>query len=72
MGRLIGPSILTFKTQHMKTSIYKLLTLILVIPAPFFASAQNLSYVADKTIPLPGNGGYDYVYIDQVNQVLYA
>jgi DNA-binding beta-propeller fold protein YncE len=72
MDGFIGPSIFTFKTQHMKTSIYKLLTLILFIAAPFFASAQNLSYVADKTIPLPGNGGYDYVYIDQVNQVLYA
>lgn len=36
----------------------------------FNASAQN--YVMDKTISLPGNGGYDYVYIDQVNHTLYA
>lgn len=26
----------------------------------------------DKTIALPGNGGYDYVFIDQVNHRLYA
>src|ERR1700756_4843355 len=34
------------------------------------SSAQ--SYVADKTISLPGNGGYDFVYIDQDNHTLYA
>jgi DNA-binding beta-propeller fold protein YncE len=33
-------------------------------------SAQN--YVLDKTIALPGNGGYDYVFIDQLNHRLYA
>jgi DNA-binding beta-propeller fold protein YncE len=33
-------------------------------------SAQ--SYVLDKTIAIPGNGGYDYVFIDQVNHHLYA
>lgn len=56
----------------MKISNCKLFTLLLFTIFPFFASAQNLSYVAEKTIPLPGNGGYDYVYIDQINQVLYA
>lgn len=39
---------------------------------PFCAAAQTSLYTADKTIPLPGNGGYDYVFIDQVNRVLYA
>jgi DNA-binding beta-propeller fold protein YncE len=34
--------------------------------------AQNHQYVLEKTIPLPGNGGNDYVYIDQVNHHLYA
>ncbi|WP_183576422.1 YncE family protein [Mucilaginibacter sp. X5P1] len=34
------------------------------------SSAQ--SYMLDKTIALPGNGGYDYVFIDQVNHRLYA
>src|ERR1700744_4384637 len=44
-----------------------------------FASANMLfvpkvsaqSYVADKTIPLPGNGGDDYGYIDQDSHTLY-
>ena len=35
-------------------------------------SAQNNKYVVDKTIALPGNGGYDYLYIDQANKVLYV
>jgi DNA-binding beta-propeller fold protein YncE len=34
--------------------------------------AQGNQYVMDKTIPLPGEGGYDYAFIDQVNHVLYA
>jgi DNA-binding beta-propeller fold protein YncE len=34
--------------------------------------AQNTTYVLDKTIPVPGDGGYDYVYIDQANHHLYA
>ena len=33
------------------------------------SSAQN--YVLDKTIAVPGNGGYDYAFIDQPNQKLY-
>jgi len=32
--------------------------------------AQN--YVLDKTISIPGNGGYDYAFIDQVNHHLYT
>jgi DNA-binding beta-propeller fold protein YncE len=34
--------------------------------------AQSHSYVLEKTIPLPGDGGNDYVYIDQANHHLYA
>jgi len=34
------------------------------------SSAQN--YVMDKTIALPGNGGYDYAFIDQPNSTLYV
>ena len=30
------------------------------------------TYISDKTIALPGNGGYDYVYIDQDTHTLYA
>ncbi|MGY4383716.1 DNA-binding beta-propeller fold protein YncE [Pedobacter sp. UYP24] len=34
--------------------------------------AQKNLYVLEKTIPLPGDGGNDYVYIDQANHHLYA
>lgn len=36
------------------------------------AHAQEHPYVLDKTIALPGDGGYDYLYIDQARQVLYV
>ena len=52
--------------------ITRILALILFTALPFFVTAQTAVYVADKTIPLPGNGGYDYVFIDQVNHMLYA
>jgi DNA-binding beta-propeller fold protein YncE len=35
-------------------------------------SSSAQSYVLDKTIALPGNGGYDYAFIDQVNHRLYT
>lgn len=38
--------------------------------APFKLNAQT--YVADKTIALPGDGGYDYLAIDKVNRNLYV
>jgi DNA-binding beta-propeller fold protein YncE len=34
--------------------------------------AKGQTYVADKTIALPGNGGYDYAFIDQLNHRLYT
>jgi DNA-binding beta-propeller fold protein YncE len=34
--------------------------------------AQSNTYVLDKTIPVPGDGGNDYVFIDQANHHLYA
>lgn len=37
---------------------------------PFMLKAQT--YVADKTIALPGDGGYDYLAIDKVNRRLYV
>jgi YVTN family beta-propeller protein len=37
---------------------------------PQLSKAQT--YVADKTIALPGEGGYDYLAIDQVNRRLYV
>ena len=36
------------------------------------ASLHAQTYVADKTIELTGDGGYDYVSIDKVNNRLYA
>jgi DNA-binding beta-propeller fold protein YncE len=50
----------------------KALQLISFALFPLCGMAQTSNFVADKTIPLPGNGGYDYAYIDQVNHVLYA
>lgn len=44
--------------------------LALVAGLSFTATAQN--YTLDKTIALPGNGGYDYAYIDQPNNTLYV
>ena len=34
--------------------------------------AQSRQYVLEKSIPLPGDGGNDYVYIDQADHHLYA
>lgn len=34
--------------------------------------SQAQTYVADKTIALPGDGGYDYLAIDKVNRRLYV
>jgi DNA-binding beta-propeller fold protein YncE len=59
------------KTNPMKI-FKKTLQLISFALVPLCSMAQNPTYVADKTIPLPGNGGYDYVFIDQVNHILYA
>lgn len=35
-------------------------------------SAQSFNYVLEKTIAISGDGGYDYVYIDQPNHHLFA
>jgi len=48
----------------------KFLIALLLCSAPAFLQAQT--YVADKTIPLPGDGGYDYLAIDQANNRLYV
>lgn len=55
----------------MKT-LKKTLKLISFALLPLFGMAQNQNYVSDKTIPLTGNGGYDYAFVDQANHVLYA
>jgi len=37
-----------------------------------FCSINAQNYVLDKKIPVPGDGGYDYVAIDQVNNHLFV
>ncbi len=54
----------------MKKSI--ILVLFAFANISFTLNAAAQTYVADKTIPLPGNGGYDYVFIDQDSHTLYA
>ncbi|QEC76713.1 YncE family protein [Mucilaginibacter ginsenosidivorax] len=46
--------------------------LIFFAALPFCALAQQQNYVAEKTIALPGDGGYDYAFIDQPNNTLYV
>ncbi len=53
----------------MKTNL-KFLTILFLCSISWCANAQN--YVLDKTIPLAGDGGYDYLSIDNVNNRLYV
>jgi len=55
----------------MKT-LKNTLKLIPLAMLPLCAMAQNPTFVADKIIPLTGNGGYDYTFIDQPGHILYA
>ena len=54
----------------MKTALTIPLFIAAIILTAFSTNAQN--YVLDKTIALPGNGGYDYAFIDQSEHRLYA
>ncbi len=54
----------------MKKTVKGLLVATLFCSAPILLHAQT--YVLDKKIPLTGDGGYDYVSIDKVNNRLYA
>jgi WD40 repeat protein len=56
----------------MKKKFISVAALLCFAVLPFCGKAQTPNYVADKTIPLPGNGSNDYAYIDQVNHILYA
>ena len=47
-----------------------ILALLAMALTPMALKAQT--YVADKTISLPGDGGYDYLAIDKVNHRLYV
>src|SRR5476651_2310242 len=54
----------------MKKTILTLASVLLISLTPKMLRAQT--YVLDKTIDLTGDGGYDYVSIDKVNNRLYA
>jgi len=54
----------------MRKTILTIAGLLLISLAPKALHAQT--YVADKTIDLTGDGGYDYLTIDKVNQRLYV
>ncbi|MEN0054785.1 MAG: YncE family protein [Mucilaginibacter sp.] len=54
----------------MKKIILNLAFIASVSLTPQITRAQT--YVLDKTIPLPGDGGYDYLSIDQLNNRLYV
>ena len=54
----------------MKKLVKGLLAAALLSTAPALLHAQT--YVLDKKIPLTGDGGYDYVSIDKVNNKLYV
>src|ERR1700759_2441788 len=53
-------------------AIKRTIQLVSLAMLPLCGMAQTSGYVADKTIPLTGNAGYDYAFIDQENHVLYA
>jgi len=54
----------------MKKTFFIILGVLLINSASFVLHAQN--YVLDKKIALPGNGGYDYLSIDKINNRLYV
>ncbi len=55
----------------MKKAFFSLLGILLLSPA-LIALAQTPTYVLDKKVALPGNGGYDYLSIDKANNRLYV
>lgn len=54
----------------MKKTLFIVLGVLLLNSTAFILHAQT--YVLDKKIALPGNGGYDYLSIDKVNNRLYV
>lgn len=56
----------------MKTFIFCLLSVLAIFILPGRLSAQSGTYIADKQIAIPGDGGYDYLNIDEVNHRLYV
>ena len=57
----------------MKKNTGSFLTILLLFLAPSALLSQNDDqYVFDKSIALPGDGGYDYLYIDQPGRKLFV
>lgn len=54
----------------MKKSFLSLASLLILLLATSRLSAQQ--YKFDKKIPLPGDGGYDYLFIDEANNHLFV
>jgi YVTN family beta-propeller protein len=50
----------------------KKITLLSICFTFFLMRISAQSYVPEKTIAIPGNGGYDYAFIDQANHHLYT
>ena len=56
-----------------KSNLITLALGLIFMSSSFIAKAQmQEKYVMDKTIALPGEGGHDYLFIDQVNRMLYV
>ena len=62
----------SFIKKYMIKKYIKFLSLVLFPFAPFYGMAQTPGFVADKVINLPGDGGYDYAFIDQAAHRLYV
>jgi YVTN family beta-propeller protein len=60
------------KSLKMKKNILKLFLLLIFFPFNNLLNAQQVNYVLDKTISLPGNDSYDYLIIDQIKRNLYV
>ena len=72
-------SIISFRDLYMSQILFmkkitcNILTVLLIFLAPSALYSQNDDqYVFDKSIALPGDGGYDYLYIDQAGRKLYV
>jgi DNA-binding beta-propeller fold protein YncE len=56
----------------MKKALLGLLGVVLITSASLNLHAQEAKYVLDKKIALPGDGSYDYLSIDKLNNRLYV
>lgn len=52
--------------------ILSILTLVFALASISIAAKAQSQYVLDKTISLPGDGGYDYLYLNEPTRTLYV